>query len=233
MSKNFDIIHGNPSQCLFAMVLPMMAAMFLNMAYNLVDSLWIGNLLGESAYAALTAATPILLLLNSIAMGATNGVAILLSQAIGAGETRRTRTILFTSFILSIVFSLGMTGLLEGMVSPLLRFLQVPSELYEMTCLYLRIYLIGYGAVYLYCYFAAVLRSFGDTVFQMLAMLVCTVLNGALDPLLIHGFGLQGAAAATVLSQGICLGFMVCYLRKKALFSFPVSYTHLTLPTIA
>lgn len=89
-----------------------------------------------------------------------------------------------------------------------------------MTCLYLRIYLIGYGAVYLYCYFAAVLRSFGDTVFQMLAMLVCTVLNGALDPLLIHGFGLQGAAAATVLSQGICLGFMVCYLRKKALFSF-------------
>lgn len=220
MRKNFDIIHGNPRQCLFAMVLPMMAAMFLNMAYNLVDSLWIGNLLGESAYAALTAATPILLLLNSIAMGATNGVAILLSQAIGAGETRRTRTILFTSFILSIVFSLGMTGLLEGMVSPLLRFLQVPSELYEMTCLYLRIYLIGYGAVYLYCYFAAVLRSFGDTVFQMLAMLVCTVLNGALDPLLIHGFGLQGAAAATVLSQGICLGFMVCYLRKKALFSF-------------
>ena len=84
-----------------------------------------------------------------------------------------------------------------------------------MTCLYLRIYLIGYGAVYLYCYFAAVLRSFGDTVFQMLAMLVCTVLNGALDPLLIHGFGLQGAAAATVLSQGICLGFMVCYLRER------------------
>ena len=60
MRKNFDIIHGNPRQCLFAMVLPMMAAMFLNMAYNLVDSLWIGNLLGESAYAALTAATPIL-----------------------------------------------------------------------------------------------------------------------------------------------------------------------------
>ena len=154
MSKNFDIIHGNPSQCLFAMVLPMMAAMFLNMAYNLVDSLWIGNLLGESAYAALTAATPILLLLNSIAMGATNGVAILLSQAIGAGETRRTRTILFTSFILSIVFSLGMTGLLEGMVSPLLRFLQVPSELYEMTCLYLRIYL-------LFCRCAAQLWGYG------------------------------------------------------------------------
>lgn len=74
MRKNFDIIHGNPRQCLFAMVLPMMAAMFLNMAYNLVDSLWIGNLLGESAYAALTAATPILLLLNSIARGRPTGL---------------------------------------------------------------------------------------------------------------------------------------------------------------
>ena len=50
MRKNFDIIHGNPRQCLFAMVLPMMAAMFLNMAYNLVDSLWIGNLLGAVSY---------------------------------------------------------------------------------------------------------------------------------------------------------------------------------------
>lgn len=182
MRKNFDIIHGNPRQCLFAMVLPMMAAMFLNMAYNLVDSLWIGNLLGESAYAALTAATPILLLLNSHRNGGDQRGCYFALSGHWGGETRRTRTILFTSFILSIVFSLGMTGLLEGMVSPLLRFLQVPSELYEMTCLYLRIYLIGYGAVYLYCYFAAVLRSFGDTVFQMLAMLVCTVLNGALDP---------------------------------------------------
>ena len=100
MRKNFDIINGNPRQCLFAMVLPMMAAMFLNMAYNLVDSLWIGNLLGESAYAALTAATPIRLLPNSTAMGATNGVGVLLPHAIGAGETRRTRTIPFSSFML-------------------------------------------------------------------------------------------------------------------------------------
>ena len=45
-----------------------MAAMFLNMAYNLVDSLWIGNLLGETAYAALTNSTPVILILNSIAM---------------------------------------------------------------------------------------------------------------------------------------------------------------------
>ena len=69
---------------------PMIAAMFLNMMYNLVDSLWIGNLLGETAYAALTNSTPIILILTSVAMGATNGVSILISQAIGAKDKKKT-----------------------------------------------------------------------------------------------------------------------------------------------
>ena len=54
MDTKIDFINGNTKKSLGLMVLPLMAAMFLNMAYNLVDSLWIGNLLGETAYAALT-----------------------------------------------------------------------------------------------------------------------------------------------------------------------------------
>ena len=89
MNLKLDFINGDTKKCLAAMALPLMAALFLNMAYNLVDSLWIGNLLGERAYAALTNATPVILILNSIAMGASNGVSILLSQAVGAGKKRR------------------------------------------------------------------------------------------------------------------------------------------------
>ena len=66
MNTKIDFINGNTKRCLAAMFLPMMVAMFLNMAYNLVDSLWIGNLLGETAYAALTNSTPIILILNSV-----------------------------------------------------------------------------------------------------------------------------------------------------------------------
>ena len=58
MNTKLDFINGNTKKCLLAMTLPMIVAMFLNMAYNLVDSLWIGNLLGELAYAALTNSTP-------------------------------------------------------------------------------------------------------------------------------------------------------------------------------
>lgn len=58
MNKNIDFVNGNTKKCLLEMTVPMIIAMFLNMAYNLVDSLWIGNLLGEQAYAALTNSTP-------------------------------------------------------------------------------------------------------------------------------------------------------------------------------
>ena len=80
MNYKMDFISGDTKKCLLAVSLPMMIAMFLNMAYNLVDSLWIGNLMGETAYAALTNSTPLILILNSIAMGATNGISILLSD---------------------------------------------------------------------------------------------------------------------------------------------------------
>lgn len=66
--NKIDFIGGNVKKCLFSMAIPMIIAMYLNMAYNLVDSIWIGNLLGEKAYAALANSTPIILLLTSIGM---------------------------------------------------------------------------------------------------------------------------------------------------------------------
>ncbi len=201
------------------MVLPLMAAMFLNMAYNLVDSLWIGNLLGETAYAALTNSTPVILILSSVAMGATNGVTILLSQAIGAGDKEKTDQLIVTSLVSAVIFSLGVTVLAEAALNPILILLNTPEEVMPFARQYLAIYLLGYLAVYLYCYFTAVLRSFGNSVFQVAAMLICTLLNAALDPLFIHFMGFNGAAVATVLSQTLCLIFMLLYLYKKQLLN--------------
>ena len=160
MSTNIDFIGGNTKRCLMAMALPMLAAMFLNMMYNLVDSLWIGNLLGETAYAALTNSTPIILILTSVAMGATNGVSILLAQAIGAKDARRTESLIATSFWIAVIFSVSVTVVLELLLPGVLYALNTPPETYDMAYSYLSIYVLGYLAVYLYCYFAAVLRSF-------------------------------------------------------------------------
>ena len=223
MQTKLDFIGGNTKRCLMAMALPMIAAMFLNMMYNLVDSLWIGNLLGETAYAALTNSTPIILILTSVAMGATNGISILLSQAIGAKDKEKTESLIATSFCAAVVFSLLVTGLLEAFLPEILKALNTPAETYDMAYSYLSIYVLGYLAVYLYLYFTAVLRSFGNSMFQAVAMLVSTILNAILDPLFIHFIGFHGAAIATLLSQVICLLFMLIYLKKKNLFSFKLA----------
>ena len=223
MLTKIDFIGGNTRRCLMAMALPMIAAMFLNMAYNLVDSLWIGNLLGKTAYAALTNSTPIILILTSVAMGSTNGVSILLSQAIGSKDKRKTESLIATSLIVAIVFSLLVTLILELCLPTILGALNTPAETYDMAYSYLTIYVLGYVAVYLYLYFTAVLRSFGNSMFQAIAMLVSTVLNAILDPIFIHFIGFQGAAIATLLSQIVCLVFMVIYQKKKKLF-----YLHIT-----
>ncbi len=224
MPTKIDFIGGNTRRCLMAMALPMIAAMFLNMAYNLVDSLWIGNLLGETAYAALTNSTPIILILTSVAMGATNGVSILLSQAIGAKDKKKTESLIATSLIVAIVFSLLVTLVLELSLPFILNALNTPAETYDMAYSYLAIYVLGYVAVYLYLYFTAVLRSFGNSMFQAVAMLVSTVLNAILDPIFIHFIGFHGAAIATLLSQVVCLIFMVIYLKKKKLFSLHITW---------
>ena len=223
MKTKLDFIGGNTRRCLMAMALPMIAAMFLNMMYNLVDSLWIGNLLGETAYAALTNSTPIILLLTSVAMGATNGISILLSQAIGAQDKEKTESLIVTSFCTAVAFSLLVTALLEAFLPSILKALHTPVETYDMAYSYLAIYILGYLAVCLYLYFTAVLRSFGNSMFQAIAMLVSTLLNAILDPIFIHFIGFHGAAVATLLSQVICLLFMLIYLKKKSLFSFRIS----------
>ena len=213
METKMDFVNESTGRCFWMMFLPVMAAMFLNMAYNVVDSLWIGNLLGERAYAALTSSTPVILILNSIAMGATNGVAILVSQAIGAKDCKKTDGIIATSLIVVVAFALLVTILLELSLPMVLHVLNTPKETWQLAKEYLSIYLLGYIAVYLYCYLTAVLRSFGNAVFQMAAMLVCTMLNAILDPLFIRRMGFRGAAIATLLSQTICLAFMVIYMR--------------------
>ncbi len=139
MQTKLDFIGGNTKRCLMAMALPMIAAMLLNMMYNLVDSLWIGNLLGETAYAALTNSTPIILILNSVAMGATNGISILLSQAIGAKDKEKTESLIATSFCAAVAFSLLVTALLEVFLPGILKALNTPAETYDMAYGYLSI----------------------------------------------------------------------------------------------
>ena len=216
MKNSIDFIGGDTRRSLLRMVGPLLAAMVLTMAYNLVDSLWVGNLMGETGYAALTSSTSVVLILSAIAMGSSNGAAILIAQT--AGAKREAGGLISVSLALAGAFSVGVTAVLELALRPLLSAMNTPPELFSMAYDYLSVYLLGYAAIFLYMHFTAAFRAFGDPVFQMKGMLLSTVFNAVADPLMIRGFGLRGAAWATVLPEALCLVFAVVYHRKKRLF---------------
>ena len=216
MKNSIDFIGGDTRRSLLRMVGPLLAAMVLTMAYNLVDSLWVGNLMGETGYAALTSSTSVVLILSAIAMGSSNGAAILIAQT--AGAKKEAGGLISVSLALAGAFSVGVTAVLELALRPLLAAMNTPPELFSMAYDYLSVYLLGYAAIFLYMHFTAAFRAFGDPVFQMKGMLLSTVFNAVADPLMIRGFGLRGAAWATVLSEALCLVFAVVYHRKKRLF---------------
>jgi putative MATE family efflux protein len=218
MKNKIDFIAGDTRKSLIAMVGPLFMAMLLMMAYNLVDSLWVGNLLGEIGYAALTNSTAVVLILSAVSMGASNGAAILVAQKVGAGKKEQAEEVISTMLVLAGSFAVLITLLLEVFLKPVLTMMGTPDALFDMAYSYLSIYLLGYASIFLYVHVTAVFRAFGDPLLQMKGMLVSTLLNALLDPIFIHFMGLRGAAWATVLSEILCVVFAAYYYQKKKLF---------------
>lgn len=218
MKQKIDFVNGNANNALFQMVMPLFMAMILMLAYNLVDSIWVGNLLGESGYAALTTAGSISILLYAITTGIGNGTSVVVSQLVGAGDKKKTDDAISTLMVLSVGFAVLVIVVLECFLNQLLMAFQTPNEIYSDAKDYLTIFLIGYAAIFIYMQLTSIYRSFGDPVFQMKGMLMGTVVNAVVDPVFIRFWGITGAAIATVLSQVFCLLFAILYGKKKTYF---------------
>lgn len=220
MKRNIDFVNAKTGSALLKMVIPLFMAMILMLAYNLVDSIWVGQLLGENGYAALTTAGSISILLYALATGIGNGTSVIVSQLVGEGDKKKTDSVFATSIVMSVVFAIVVILGLECFLNQLLKVFQTPIDIYNDAKDYLAIFLIGYVAIFIYMQLTSIFRSFGDPVFQMKGMLIGTVINVVADPFFINAFGISGAAIATVLSQVLCLLFAYIYGRKKAYFKF-------------
>ncbi|MDO5574744.1 MAG: MATE family efflux transporter [bacterium] len=219
MKQKIDFVNENTGKALLKMVMPLFMAMILMLAYTLVDSIWVGNLLGENGYAALTTAGSVSIILYAITTGIGNGTSVIVSQLVGAGNKEKTDKVISTSLILSVIFPAAVILVLECLLNQLLLVFQTPTLIYQDAKDYLAIFLIGFIAIFLYMQLTSIFRSFGDPVFQMKGMLLGTVFNAIADPLFIKAFGISGAAIATVLSQVLCLIFAIIYGMKKSYFT--------------
>lgn len=219
MNANIDFINEKTGKALFRMFVPMMIGMVLNLAYNLVDTLWIGNMLGDTALAALTNATPIVQLLYSFGMGISNGMGIILAGKVAEGKRDEQSGIISSTLLYTLVASIVLVAIMELLLHPILRLMNTQPETYDFAYSYLAIYMVGIIPSFLFTHLTSMLKCYGDTMFQMISLLISSILNAVLDPLFIRLIGFSGAAIATFISQFVSLILVVWYCRRRNYFS--------------
>ena len=220
MKLNIDFINGNTNKSLIKMFIPLLMAMTLTMIYSMVDSLWVGNMLGEHGLSALTVCTAIVLIMSSLSMGMGNGISVMIAQMIGAkdkkGISGGSATVITVSAVISVLGCI----IAEILVTPVLTLMGTPAVIMAEASMYLKIYLVGNVALFIYVQFTSIFRAFGDSVFQMIGMIIPALFNAIADPFMIKAYGLKGAAIATIVSEILCLVFAIFYHMKKRYFSF-------------
>lgn len=200
-----DLTKGSEAREIILFTLPMLIGNVFQQLYNTVDSLVVGNLVGKTALAAVGASFPILFLMVALIMGITMGTTVLVAQSYGAGDFRKVRAAVDTSYIFLFWAGLALTA--AGFLGTrwLLGLLDVPADALEQAVTYLRILFAGMLASFGYNAVSAVLRGLGDSKTPLYILIVSTLLNTALDLLFVGAFhwGVAGAAWATVISQAV------------------------------
>ena len=193
---------------------PMILGNLLQQCYNIADTLIVGKVLGADALAAVGSAYTLMTFLTSIIIGLCMGSSAVFSVYFGKKERKRMKDSMTVSLLFIAAVTVVMNIAVFAGLHPILRILQVPAEIYELMREYVRIIFCGLIFVFLYNYFAFLLRSIGNSVAPLCFLGVSTVINVILDVMFVMVLkkGVGGAAFATVLAQivsGIGIGVYV------------------------
>lgn len=213
------LLHGRLDTAILRLAGPMLLSAVLQNAQSLIDLFWVGRM-GQDAVAALALAGTALMLLFPLLMGLATGTVALVARAYGAGRREEAAFMAAQSLTIAVV-----TGLLLGfaclpLVPSACAWLGADPAVAPLAIAYLRVSLMGLFSGCLLFVTGSALQGAGNTVMPMVAMLTANILNLALDPLFIFGWGfvpaggVVGAAWATVLSQVLAGGVMLGVLSS-------------------
>ena len=215
-----DLTQGGIFRQLITLALPLMAISFIQMAYNLVDILWIGRL-GSESVAAVGSVGMLMWMMNSVALISKVGAEISIGQSLGA--RRLDQASVYASHTTTIAILLGLVfGILFFLFpQPYVSFYELKSEIAADAEAYLRVISLGIPIMFLVLNFSGIYIGSGRSDLPFYFNATGLVLNILLDPLLIFGWGVipalgvRGAALATLLSQGLVLLLFIRHLKKQ------------------
>ena len=215
-----DLTKGSPIRLIISFALPILLGSIFQQAYNLTDTIIIGQKLGTGSLAAVGSTTAVVSLMFNIINGLVTGFAIIVAKNFGAGnhdEMRRTiaRMITFAGATTAVIIA----GIL-CFISPLLNALNTPESILAEARTYLMIVAAGLAVTLVYNLEAGILRAVGDSVVPLIILVISTILNIGLDVLLVCALnmGVAGAALATVAAQLISAVVCLIYLIKRRPF---------------
>jgi len=214
--KTRDMTQGRPLYLLFQFALPMMAGNICQQLYTMVDAAFVGQGAGTLALAAVGAADWFNWVILGIIWGYTQGFSVLISQFFGAGEMQDLKRAVGLSVALTGIISILLVIISQLLVTPVLTILETPKNIEAQAALYLRILFEALPILGAYNVQAAILRAVGDAKSPLYAMIIASVTNILLDALFVMVFhwGVAGAAAATVIAQGVSAVYCFIIIRR-------------------
>lgn len=213
---NTDLTHGAVWKVIVRFALPLLVGNLLQQLYNITDSIIVGQFLGKEALAAVSASFFIYYFIISLVIGVGSGTSVVVSQFFGARQYDKVQRAFSSFFIFMLVAGIGLS--IAGIIfaEPIFRLTNTPEEVIPEAVAYFKIYI---GGTFLFVTFnsiISILRGVGESVRPMIFLFISTLLNIALDLLFIvsFGWGIEGAARATVISQGIGMCIALGYVNN-------------------
>ena len=216
-TKNKDLTQGPITKTLLLFSAPMIAGNLLQQLYNVVDTLIVGHFIGPDALASVGASYALMVFLTSILLGLCMGSGVVFSMRFGAREMDELKNSLFVSFIFIGFITCLITAASFFFIAPIIRLLQIPEDIKEMTKDYLLVIFCGIGFTFLYNYFSSLLRGIGNSAVPLLFLAVSALLNIVLDLFFVVScsMGVEGAALATVIAQGVSAVSLLVYCAVR------------------
>lgn len=208
--ENYKLTEGSVLKNIMFLSLPMMVTLFLQDAFNLVDMYFVGKL-GASAIASVSMSGIIIGIIMTAVMGLSFGTVALVSRYVGEGNIDKADGVVMQSFILGLLITLIITPLGYIFAPQMLELLGASKDVVMQGTAYLRITFGGSITIFLTVLMFSALRGAGDPISPMIILLISTILNIILDPIMIYGlFGfprleVAGSALATIISRAVAL----------------------------
>lgn len=231
MTEEQNLLTGSVPKKLVAFAFPLLLANVLQSFYNVVDMLVVGQIVGDTGLAAISNASKLCYIINSICIGMTMGGAVLIAQYKGADDKKGQTETFHMLALLSLVTSLLVTVVSLAVYQPLFRVLDVPANAYQDACDYMRVICCGTVFVFGYNAVCSVLKGLGDSKSPLYFVGIATIINIILDILLVGPFGMgtAGAAYATIIAQGISFVISLFYLKRHKMFFSTTKHKKFTL----